>query len=468
MKPILIALALICLPATVDARLRAGAGVADITPQEWPVRVIGNFGLTMAISAHDPLHARAIVLEDAGVRVAIALVDSCYVKREEMDRMKTLASKRTGIPVNRMLISATHTHSAPPSHPAPGNALEQRYTDRLLSQTAEAIVLANERLAPARIGSSVVPVPDEIFNRRWFMREGGIPPNPFGETTDIARMNPPAGSKDLVHPAGGTDPGFSVVSIQTADGKPLALLGNYSLHYVGGVPGPELSADYFGEFSSQIAKRIAPGDATFVAMLTNGTSGDVNNVDFVHPRPRAEPYERIRAVAGKLADRAAEAVRTMQYQDNAPVRMAEKELRLKYRRPTPEQLSFAKAALETQDESKLPRNAKAYAERAMRLNEGPEFADLKLQALRVGGLGIAAIPCETFTEIGLTIKELSPFRPTFTIELANGHYGYLPTPRHFDLGGYETWLGTNYLEREASVKITRTILELLAQVDTAK
>jgi neutral ceramidase len=468
MNKLILTFVFVCLPTAVHARFRAGAGIADITPQEWPVRVIGNFGLTMANSAHDPLHARALVLEDGGTRIAIALVDSCYVKREEMDRMKALASKKTGIPVNRMLISATHTHSAPPSHPMSGKPLEERYTDLLVRQTAEAISLANERLVPARIAWSIVPVPDELFNRRWFMRQGAIPPSPFGETTDVARMNPPAGSKDLIHPAGGTDPGFSIVSIQTAVGKPLAVLGNYSLHYVGGVPGPELSADYFGEFSSQIAKRLAPGDASFVAMLTNGTSGDVNNVDFVHPRPRAEPYERIRAVAGKLADRAVEAVRGMQYQDAAPIRMAEKELRLKYRRPTPEQLRFARQALETQDESKLPRNAKAYAERAMQMNEGPEFADLKLQAVRVGSLGIAAIPCETFTEIGLTIKELSPLRPTFTIELANGHYGYLPTPRHFDLGGYETWLGTNYLERDASVRITRTVLDLLHEVDGGK
>ena len=54
------------------------------------------------------------------------------------------------------------------------------------------------------------------------------------------------------------------------------------------------------------------------------------------------------------------------------------------------------------------------------------------------------------------------------IEIAHGYYGYMPTPRHFDLGGYETWLGTNLLERDASVKITRTILELLNQVQATK
>lgn len=454
--------------AALQARLRAGAAAADITPTEWPVRVIGNFGLTMASSAHDPLHARAIVLEDGGVKIAIALIDSCYVKREEMDGAKAIASRRTGIPVDRILMSATHTHSAPPSHANPGNALEERYVRRLVEQAADAIIQANQRLAPARIGWQVVPVPDEIFNRRWFMRPGAMPPTPFGATTDKARMNPPAGSPDLVHPAGGTDPGFSIVSIQAADGKPIAVLGNYSLHYVGGVPGPELSADYFGEFSKLVAREVAPGDPAFVAMLTNGTSGDVNNIDFVHPRPRAQPYERIGQVAGKLAGHAAAAVRSAQYQDNAPIRMAETVLRLAYRRPTPEQLQFAKAALEEKDESKLPRNAKAYAERALKLEAGPAFADLKLQALRIGALGITAIPCEVFTEIGITLKELSPFRPHFTIELANGHYGYLPTPRHFDLGGYETWLGTNNLEREASVKITRSLLDLLGQLEVQR
>ncbi|HEU0142170.1 MAG TPA: hypothetical protein VFQ79_20785 [Bryobacteraceae bacterium] len=464
MKTTLLALALFCAVPAAAAGLRAGAAAVDVTPQEWPIRVIGNFGLTLAKSAHDPLHARAVVLEDSGVRIAIVLVDSCFVKREEMDRAKALAAKRTNIPVNRILMAATHTHSAPPSRAEKGNRIEERYVERLVTQAAEAIVQANGRLQPAKIGWAVRPVPEELFNRRWFMREGGILPNPFGETGDLARMNPPAGSDNLIHPAGGTDPGFSIVSIQTAEGKPLALLGNYSLHYIGGVPGPEVSADYFGEFAKQVASRLAPGDPAFVAMLTNGTSGDVNNVDFVHPRPRAQPYERITAVAGKLAGYAVEHSHSMEYHATAPVQMVERELRVRYRRPTPEQLRFARAALEEKDESKLPRNAKTYAGWAIALNDGPEFADLKLQAVRIGQLGIAAIPCEVFTEIGITLKELSPFRPTFTIELANGSYGYLPTPRHFKLGGYETWLGTNNLEPEASVKITRTLLDLFGQI----
>ena len=75
-----------------------------------------------------------------------------------------------------------------------------------------------------------------------------------------------------------------------------------------------------------------------------------------------------------------------------------------------------------------------------------------------------AIPCEVFTETGLEIKAKSPFRTTFTMELANGHYGYLPTPEQHALGGYETWMGTNLLETDASRKISAVILELLGRL----
>jgi neutral ceramidase len=149
------------------------------------------------------------------------------------------------------------------------------------------------------------------------------------------------------------------------------------------------------------------------------------------------------------------------YAESVPLGAASVELRLRYRRPTPAQLRFAEEALGEREETKLPRNAKAYAERAQRLHEGPDEAVVQIQAMRVGELGMAAIPFEVFAETGLAIKELSPFARTFTVGLANGHYGYLPTPRHFELGGYETWLGTSEVEEGASGRITRAVLELL-------
>jgi hypothetical protein len=87
-----------------------------------------------------------------------------------------------------------------------------------------------------------------------------------------------------------------------------------------------------------------------------------------------------------------------------------------------------------------------------------------LQAVRIGELGISAIPFEVFSEIGLELKARNPFKPSFTIELANGGYGYLPSPEQHKLGGYETWLGTNKVEVQASVKIINALLKMFAQL----
>lgn len=453
-------LAAVTLPAAA-APLRAGAFAADVTPQQWPVRLIGNFEQPFVSKAHDPLHARGLVLDDGRSKLAFVVVDSCYLPRVLIDKAKARAEKATGIPSRNMLVSATHSHSAPPSkRNAETTAEEVAYQDRLEEQIAAAIIESHKRLRPARIGWAVRQEPDELNNRRWFMKPGTIPPDPFGGTTDKVKMNPPSGSPDLIKPAGPTDPGFTVVSVQSSDGKPLAMLANYSLHYVGGVSGGGVSADYFGEFAQQIATKLNAGPE-FVAILSNGTSGDVNNIDFQHPRGRSQPFQRIREVAGRMSDSALAAYKGAEFRGEVALAAQNRELPLHYRRPTPQQIAAAKAALAEPDETKLPRLAKPYAARVLKLAEGPDMADVKLQALQIGDLGIAAIPFEVFTDIGLEIKKKSPFANTFTIELANGHYGYLPTPEHHDLGGYETWMGTNLVEREASRKIAATILDLL-------
>ncbi len=463
---------LLLMISPLHAALRAGAFAADITPREWPVRLIGNFGLTLAHKAADPLHARALVLDDGKTKIAIVVVDSCYFPRALLDAAKSRAEKATGIKTSHMLVSATHTHSAPPSRKErgsvsgtsdPPSAAEIAYVDLLEQQIAQSVIEANKRLQPAEIGWGVRQEPEELNNRRWWMTPGSIPPNPFGETSDKVRMNPPAGSKDLIKPAGPIDPGFSVVCVRTKAGKPLAVLANYSLHYVGGVPSNQVSADYFGEFAKQIGERLEAGPE-FVGSLSNGTSGDVNNINFRTPRPRSETYERIRIVAGKLADSALAVYKQAKYSSAVPLRMEERELPIKFRKPTPAELERARQFLAEPNEKKLPQRAKPYAEFVLTLNEKPEFADVKLQTIRVGNLAIASIPCEVFTETGLEIKSKSPFATTFTIELANGHYGYMPTPEQHELGGYETWMGTNQLEKDASRKMVAALLEMFARM----
>jgi hypothetical protein len=258
-----------------------------------------------------------------------------------------------------------------------------------------------------------------------------------------------------------------VLSVRSRDHRPIALLGNYSLHYVGGIPAGGVSADYFGEYARLLEAELggkADGQPAFVGIMSNGTSGDVNNINFLHPRPRAEPFERMKAVAKKVADKTLHAYRHIEHKSDVTLGMEQTLVTFAKRRPTPSQVKMAKTFLATEDESKLPPRAHAYARWTLELNEPPHEAEIVLQAVRIGELGITSIPCETFAETGLEIKEKSPFPATFTIELANGHYGYLPTPRQHELGGYETWLGTNELEKTASVKITETLLKMLGDL----
>ncbi|MDQ3624343.1 MAG: neutral/alkaline non-lysosomal ceramidase N-terminal domain-containing protein [Verrucomicrobiota bacterium] len=450
--------------------LRAGAAAVDITPRQFPINMPGGFSANSAESAHDPLHARALVLEDGAVTLAMVLVDNLGVARETVDEAKEIASKRCGIPVDKILVSSTHTHSGPPSNSKEGSEPAVAYRKLLVEGIAESIVRAHAALRPAAVGAAAHPLPDEVFNRRWYLKPGKMSPNPFGRL-DKVKMNPRTSPDVLDRPAGPTDPDITILSVQGAKREPLAVYANYSLHYVGGMPKAMVSADYFGEFARLMPSRVRAGEG-FVAMMSNGASGDINNIPFGVTRPPREPFEQIRIVAQKAADAAWFAHRKIErHQSEVRLGMLQREITLKIRRPTAEQIAEAKAVLEAKDEAakaKLPRLAESYARRALSLAEASETITLPLQALRIGDLAICAIPFETFVEIGLELKKRSPFPQTMVIGLANAYNGYLPTPEQHQLGGYETWLGTNRVQEDSSVIITDHLLQMLAELAKAK
>lgn len=457
------------VPAQAQDRplLRAGAAAVDITPRQFPLNMPGGFTANMAEKAHDPLHVRALVLSEGKTTVALVVVDSLGIAREAGDEAKLLAARRCPLLPEHILLAATHTHTAPAANVTTGPPEAVAYRAQLIEGIAEAVARAHAALRPAAVGAGVHPLPDEVFNRRWFLKPGTMPLNPFGEK-DLVRMNPGTSPDVLSHPAGPTDPDVSVLFVQEAkSGRPLALFANYSLHYVGGIPPRMVSADYFGEFARLMPNRVgAKGD--FVAMLSNGTSGDINNIPFGVSRPPREPFEQVRLVAQKTADAAWHArAKAGPHRSDVPLAMLYREITLRHRRPTPQQRERAQAILTLQEEAeiaKLPRLARDYAQRTLNLAKAEETLRAPLQVVRIGDLAICAIPFETFAEIGLTLKRRSPFSRTIVVGLANGYNGYLPTPEQHRLGGYETWLGTNRVQEDASVLITENLLEMLGKL----
>ena len=476
---LLIAFAIRFSTATLNAQdtaskptaLRAGAAAVDITPQLFPLNMPGGFNANMAQRAHDQLHARALVLNDGTTTLAMVVVDNLGVAPEVLEEAKTFASQQTGIPVAHMLICSTHTLSAPQSIATEGSEPEIAYRKLLVDGLAKSIVQAHAALQPASLGVASHALPDEVFNRRWFLKPGKIPLNPFGKQ-DIVKMNPGTSPDVLDRPAGPTDPDLTVVSVQNESRKPLALFANYSLHYVGGVGPAEISADYFGEFSRLMPSRLR-AEKDFTAMMSNGTSGDINNIPFLVNRPPREPYEQIRIVAQKAADTAWLAQqKIVQHQSEVKLRILQREIELKYRQPSEEQVADAKTVLaaSTEEEIKrLPPLAQHYARNVIRAAERQEQTLIvKLQAIQIGDLVVCGIPFETFVEIGLELKDTSPFPQTMVIGLANGRYGYLPTPEQHRLGGYETWLGTNHVQEDASTILVSNLQEMMAELKNQK
>ena len=429
----------------------------------------GGFNANPATAAHDPLHARALVLDDGKTQVVWVVIDNLGVPKKVVAEAKELAAKATGIPVEHMLVCGTHTHSGvnPADEPSASDAKAVAYRQVMLEGISQAIIRAHASLRPAAVGAAARPLTHEVFNRRWYLKPGKMPPNPFGEY-DQVKMNPGTSPDVLDRPAGPTDPDISVLSVVDAKRKPLALFANYSLHYVGGTPAGQVSADYYGEFARLMPSRLGAGEG-FVAAMSNGTSGDINNVPFLVGRPPRAPFEQIRIVAGEAADVAWQAVRDIpKHQNNVVLGVRQRLVTLKYRKPTKEQLLYAQAILAIKDKeaiARLPRLAQDYAARTLSAANRPEeTVDVILQTIRVGDAVLCAVPFETFAETGLELKQKSPFGRTIVVGIANGKHGYLPTPRHHELGGYETWLGTNQVQKDASEIVVRNLVEMMGEM----
>lgn len=453
-----------------EAALKAGAATSNVTPR-LGTSMNGHFVDRQAVHVHDELHARALVLDNGQTRIALVAVDSCVIERGIFDEAKRMAEERTGIPANHMLMSATHTHSGGTATAVLQSEPDPEYQAFLTHRIADAVARAANNFEPAAIAWGTGEKPEHLFNRRWYMKEGTIAPNPFGGTTDRVQMNPPRESANLVEPAGPTDPQVGVLAVQSSEGRPIAVLANYGLHYIGDVGPSHISADYFGVFADRIqvlldADRLDP---PFVGMLTNGTSGDVNNINFRQAAPARQRYQQSRTVAGDVAAEALRVLRSATYHDHIVLEVRNAEVTLGVRRPNDKDLEQAKAILAAAGPGPWRKREEIYAGEALRLADYPPSVAVPLQVIRIGDAAIAAIPCEVFAEIGLEIKAKSPFKPTTVISLANGYNGYLPTPAQHALGGYETWRArSSYLEVDASTKIVDQLLTMLESVKTER
>ena len=450
-------------------KLRAGAATSNISPA-LGCSLAGGMTDRRGVDIHDELHVRAVALDNGNARIGIAVVDSCAVPRTIIDRAKEMVRERSGVPASHLLVSATHTHTAAPSAHLFQSQPDPKYTDWLTVRIADCLQQAFERLQPARIGWGVGSEPRLVFNRRYYMKPGTIPTDPFGRNTDRVKMNPPVGSPNIIKAAGPVDPDVSVVAVESAEGRPIALLVSYALHYVGGTGPGHISADYFAAWANSVTRLAGLAGSRqfppFVPILANACSGNINGVNFLGKPVRHAPYEQMQNYADILAAECYRTWRTIEFQDAVDISASIEELELAVRMPSAAEVSAARQLLANAG-APPPNGYKEqpliYARETVLLSETvTDRVKTFVQALRVGNMGIATYPGEAFVEMGLELKSKSPFKPTMLIELANDYRGYIPTVEGHELGGYETWRAkSSYLEKTAAPKFVASAVRQL-------
>jgi len=436
--------------------LLAGAAVVNVSPESFPVIVNGGFLEATASAKIDEIHARAIVLDDSKTRLALVVVDSCMMARDFLDVVKKDIFETTRIPEQNIMISATHTHSAPSVMGTLGARPDEKYRIFLGNQIVRAVTLASKNLVPAKVGCLAFKDAEHTHCRRWIYQPDKMLNDPFGKKTVRANMHPGHLNPNVVGPSGPVDPEFTLLSIKSYNDKTIAVLANYSMHYYGSGP---VSSDYYGPFCATISKLIQGSEkgSNPVAIMSQGTSGDLMWMDY----GKAAPKRDMNAYAANLANNAFKSLQGVTHRDDVTLGMIEKRIKLKRRIPDTAKLEWASGII-NQMKSPVPKNRdEVYAKEQFYLKETPEV-ELKLQAIRIGDLGITAIPNEVFGITGLKLKEQSPLPVTMNIELANGSEGYIPPPEQHALGGYTTWPArTAALEVQAEPLIVRQLLENL-------
>ena len=436
--------------------LKSGAAMVNITPP-LGIKMRGYFQERIAKEVHDDLFAKSLVLDDGETKLATVVCDLIGAGRARLDRAKELIDERCGIPPSNVLISCTHTHTGPEIE-------DMGYGEILIQKIADSVQLANNRLTEAELGCEREEESKPLGNRRFFMKDGTVRTNP-------GILNP-----DMVKPAGPVDPEISVLCVREPSGKTISLLVNYAMHYAGLSPTEKredmytISADYFGVFSEMI--QHIRGER-FVAILANGTCGDVIMFDAMKPHRRENKFfGHAERVAALVAAKALWAWSQMKFHSSLKLAAALEELTIPRRMPTDEEIGLAKKLVSGEIKpANMRQNALKYffGPRIEEFMRAPKEVKTWVQVLAIGDLAaIVGLPGEIFVEHGLKIKRESPFKCTFVFELTNDAVHYVPTLKAFKeegsleaSGGYETTIGPNILIPEAGDMMVESAVKML-------
>jgi len=398
---------------------KAGCAQQIITPPVG-VSLAGYFHDRVSKYVRDDLYARAIVLESEGIRLALVSLDLISVVEEITAPAKAYIEEEANIPPENVLICATHTHTGPEIRPNAVVSCSEEWVSNLPRLIADAVKKAADSMFAAILCSGRTEVHGYSFNRLFRLKDGY---EQFGKR---------GRDEEVIKEAGPIDPELQTLGVADTDGNLRALAINFALHadVIGGGSADFISADWPGEIAQNIAS-VYGNDV--VTLLLQGTCGDINHSPHTPTNlPRGGPQKAVqlgRALAGaamyatekaepmgnaELASRVD--VLSIPYYVRDETFMAEIEA-LKAKNPGP----FEKYIIERTES--WPYDGKN--------------ADVFVQAMRIGDIGLIGLPAEIFVRIGLEVKDFAPSPYTFVVELANARAStYVPTTDQAERGAY--------------------------------
>lgn len=429
------------VPAAAQEAMKVGAARVDITPtgKDLPKNFLGVL---------DPLHARAIVVDDGASRAVMVSVDAGGILTETWANITDRIARELKIPAANVLLTATHTHSVP-----------YMKGDTFEAKIFEAVRKAAASTKPARMaygtGVSYINVNRNIIDRetnRWW--EG---PNYEGVS----------------------DKTVAVVRFEGLDGKPIAVYYNYGVHAVLTGNLDLVSADLPGAASNYIERSM--GDDV-VAVYSNGAAGDQNPTYFQQTydlrairvedyAKRGEDISNAMPPGGTGMDRKNPRVAMLMEQQKQMTQsmgqmLGEEVLhvvRANLQRPTANaKISGAQMTITCPGRKRLDQGRAGYPG----VYEDGDPVQLRLSMVKLGDTVIGGVDGEVFTSIAQRFKNESPFKRTMMTTVTNGFAmsGYIPNDAAFGYNTFEV-VSSRLKPGCAESSIVNGLLDLIEKVD---
>jgi hypothetical protein len=429
---------LACLPVN-GAGLRVGAAATDLQADDSMI-IAGGITAGKASGQEGKLRAVAVVLDQAPFGTfAIVANDVLMLTRQHLDPVVAEIERTVKIPAAHVLINCTHTHHAPSTMKLHDYGLDETFTRRVQRGIVQAVQQAATNLSdgPCRFQFFLGQENSVGQNSRQLLDDGSI--YWVGPRTNFVRATGPF------------DPELPLLAFRDPSDKLVAAIFNHSTHTIGTRQPGRRSPSFYG-----LAAQELETDLGGVFCFLEGASGSTHNLALTGD-------EATRRIKSAVLDTFAQ-LQTRPVQKLAALK---RPFKFKVR-------SFDEAAEDAAVSAYCRKYTGAGADtiirvfRNMRAELAPERGrerETWVQAMRIGDLAIVGVPAEYFTQLGLDIKNRSPFRYTYIAELANDWIGYLPNAEGHKLGGYQVWTGFHsYAEPGTGERIADQAVALLKEL----